>query len=115
MPTINAIKEQITSLLSADNSLVPVDNSYWSKLMEYKVYFYDDSGICKVYFNGGFEREEVFTYGSTHRDDWTAYNTVITYPTVVVTINAGPARFRIKFLDAIPDIIRSSSHEWQGR
>ncbi|MBM3713897.1 MAG: hypothetical protein FJW56_10795, partial [Actinobacteria bacterium] len=72
--------------------------------MEYKVYFYDDSGICKVYFNGSFEREEVFTYGNTHRDDWTAYNIVISDPTVVVTINIGPSRFRIKFLDTIPDI-----------
>jgi hypothetical protein len=112
---INAIKEQIINLLSVDSSLTPVDNSYWSEQMEYKVYFYDDSGICKVYSNESFEREEAFIYGSTHRDDWTAYNTVITYPTVVVTINAGPARFRGKFLDAIPDIIRSSSHEWKGR
>jgi len=54
-------------------------------------------------------------YGSTHEDDLTAYNTVIFDPTVVVSINAGSARFRVKFLDVIPDIIRSSSHEWEGR
>jgi len=112
---IGAIKEQITSLLSVDRSLIPVDNSYWLENMEYKVYFYDDSEICKVYFNGSFEREEAFTYGTTHEDDWTSYNTVISDPTVVVTINAGPPRFRVKFLDEIPDIIRSSSHEWRGR
>jgi len=58
---------------------------------------------------------KLITYGSTHEDDWTSYNTVISDPTVVVTINAGAARFRVKFLDTNPDIIRSSSHEWKGR
>ena len=83
--------------------------------MQYKVYFYDDSEICKVYDNGSFEREGAFAYGDSHKDDWTAYNTVISDPTVVVTINAGPARFRLKFLESLLDIIRSSSHEWEGR
>jgi hypothetical protein len=112
---IRAIKEQITSLLSVDSSLTPVDNSYWLEPIKYMVYFYDDSGVCKVYSNGSFEREEAFMYGSTHKDDWTAYNTVISDPTIIVSINAGPARFRVKFLDLLPDIIRSSSHEWEGR
>lgn len=112
---INAIKDQLTSLLSVDGSMTPVENSYWSKNIEYKVYFYDDSGICKVYTNGSFDREEAFTYGDLHKDDWTSYNTVISKPTVIVTIDAGPARFRLKFLDPLPDIIRSSSHEWEDR
>jgi hypothetical protein len=112
---VRAIKDQLTNLLSVDSDMKPVDNSYWSKEMEYKVYFYDDSGICKVYANGDPEREESFSYGDLHKDDWTSYNTVISYPTVVVTINAGPGRFRLNFLDPIPDIIRSSSHEWEGR
>ena len=112
---INAIKDQLTSLLSVDSSMTPVENSYWSKNIEYKVYFYDDSGICKVYTNGSLDKEEAFTYGDLHKDDWTSYNTVISDPTVVVTINAGPRRFRLKFLDSIPDIIRSSSHEWEDR
>jgi hypothetical protein len=54
-------------------------------------------------------------YGNIYKDDWTAYNTVIYEPTVVVSINAGPARFRVKFLDSMPDIMRSSSHEWEVR
>jgi len=112
---IKAIKDQITNLLSVDSDLTPVANSYWSKNMEYKVYFYDDSGICKVYTNGDLEREESFTYGSEHKDDWTSYNEVIGDPTVVVTINAGPSRFRLKILDPIPDTIRSSSHEWEAK
>lgn len=112
---INAIKDQLTSLLSVDGSMTPVANSYWSKNIEYKVYFYDDSGICKVYTNGNPDREEAFSYGDLHKDDWTSYNIVISDPTVVVTINAGPPRFRLKFLDPLPDIIRSSSHEWEDR
>jgi len=112
---IGAIRNQMTNLLSVDNSMTPVENSYWSKNVEYKVYFYDDSGICKVYTNGNLEKEEAFAYGYLHKDDWTPYNIVISDPTVVVTINAGPGRFRLKFLDPLPDIIRSSSHEWEGR
>ena len=50
-----------------------------------------------------------------NKDDWTTYNTVISDPTVVVSINAGPARFRLKSLGSLPDIIRSSSHEWEGK
>ena len=112
---IKAIKDQITKLLSVDSDLAPVSNSYWSKNIEYKVYFYDDSGIFKVFYNGNLEREEPFSYGSEHKDDWTSYNEVIGDPTVVVTINAGPGRFRIKILDPILDMIRSSSHEWEER
>ena len=112
---INAIKDQLTSLLSVESSRTPVANSYWSKNIEYKVYFYDDSGICKVYTNGSPDREEAFNYGNLHKDDWTSYNTVISDPTVVVTINAGPCRVRLKFLDPLPDIIRSSSHKWEER
>jgi len=112
---IRAIGDQLTNLLSVDSSMTPVANSYWSKNVEYKVYFYDDSGICRVYTNGSPDREEAFTYGDSHKDDWTSYNIVISDPTVVVTINAGPGRFRLKFLDPLPDIIRSSSHEWEER
>ena len=112
---IRAIGDQLTNLLSVDSSMMPAANSYWSKSIEYKVYFYDDSGICKIYTNGSPDREEVFAYGNSHKDDWTSYDMVISDPTVVVTINAGPGRFRLKFLDPIPDIIRISSHEWEGK
>lgn len=74
---IKAIKDQLTNLLSIDSNLAPVSNSYWSKNMEYMVYFYDDSGICKVYTNGNFSGEVSFTYGDSHNDAWTPYNTVI--------------------------------------
>lgn len=112
---IKAIKDQLTNLLSIDSNLAPVSNSYWSKNMNYKVYFYDDSGICKVYTNGSLAREESFSYGQLHKDDWASYDAVISDPTVVVTINAGPGRFRLKILDPLPDIIRSSSLEWEER
>jgi hypothetical protein len=112
---IRAIKEQLTNLLSVDRSMAPTENSYWSKNITYMVYFYDDSGMCWVYFNGNKEREEGFSYGNRHQDDWTIYDTVISDPTVVVTVNAGPASFRLKFLDKLPDIIRSASHEWEGK
>jgi len=112
---IKAIGDQITKLLSVDSSMTPASNSYWSKNIKYRVYFYDDSGICKVYTDGILTGEEAFTYGDTHTGDWTPYNTVISDPMVVVTINGGPGRFRLKILDPLPDIIRSASHEWEDR
>ena len=113
--SIKAIKDQLPNLLSVDSDLAPVVDSYWSKNMEYMVYFYDDSGICKVYTDGILTGEEAFTYGDFHTDDWTSYNTVISDPMVIVTINGGPGRFRLKILNPLPDIIRSASHEWEDR
>jgi hypothetical protein len=113
---IKAIKGQIPNLLSVESNLKPSSNSYWSEPIEYKVYFYDDSGICKVYKNGRKEKEFSFRYGDRHKDDWISYDPYITDPMVVVTINTGPARFRGEiFEDEIPDIIRSASHEWEER
>jgi len=113
---IKAIKEQLPRLLSVKSDLSPAENSYWTEAINYKVYFYDDSKVCKVYHNGNFEKEFSFEYLDTHTDDWTAYNIVISDPTVVVTINAGPGRFRGSLVnEELPDIIRSSSHEWEER
>jgi hypothetical protein len=113
---MKAIKEQLPNLLSVNSDLSPKQNSYWTETINYKVYFYDDSRVCQVYNNGSFERDFGFEYQDTHTDDWTSYNTVISDPTVVVTINAGPGRFRGSLVkDEVPDIIRSSSHEWEER
>ena len=69
----------------------------------------------KVYTDGEFTNSKSFSYPYSHIDQWTNYNTIITSPTVVVTINAGAGRFRLKFFGDMPDVIRSASHVWEDR
>lgn len=112
---INAIKNQITSLLSVDRDGNPNDNSYWIDILHYMVYFYDDSLIMKVYADGEFISSESFSYPHFHEDFWIEYNTVINSPTVVVTINAGNPGFRLNLFNNLPNIVRSASHVWEDR
>lgn len=112
---INAIKDQMTSLLSVDRDGNPINNSYWKDTIHYMVYIYNDSLVMKVYKDGGFISSELFSYPHFHEDIWIEYNTVITRPTVVVTINAGDPRFRFNIFSNLSDIIRGASHVWEER
>ncbi len=112
---IRAIEDQIITLLSVDGDGNPIPDSYWTGALHYMVYFYDDSLVMKVYTDGVFTSSKSFSYPYSHKDQWTNYNAIITSPTVVVTINAGASRFRLKLFDNLPDVIRSASHEWEDR
>ena len=112
---IKAIKDQTTSLLSVDGNRIPIADSYWTGILHYMVYFYDDSLIMKVYTDEVFTSSKSFSYPYFHKDRWTDYDTIITGPTVVVSINAGVPRFRLKLFGKLPDVIRSASHVWQVR
>ena len=112
---IRAIEDQITHLLAFDSNGVPVSGSYWTGNLHYKAYFYDDSLEKKVYTDGSLTSEESFSYPYSHFDDWTSCNKLITSPTVVVTINAGPGRYRLNFLDIIPDTVRTAAHVQEDR
>ena len=112
---IRAIEDQLTNLLSVDGSRSPISGSYWTDTLHYKVYFYDDSLEKKEYTDGILTGTDSFTYPHSHNDGWTAYNTIIICPTVIVTINAGIGKFRLNILDSLPDVIRSASHVWEDR
>ena len=79
------------------------------------VYFYDDSLEKKEYTDGSLTGTDFFSYPYSHNDSQNAYNAIITCPTVIVAINAGVGKFRMVFLDNLPDVIRSTSHEWEDR
>ena len=112
---IEAIKDQITSLLSVDINGNPISDSYWTGILHYMVYFYDDSLVMNVYTDGEFTDSKSFSYPCFHQDQWINYDTVITGPTVVVSINAGVPGFRLKLFGKLSDVIRSASHVWQVR
>ena len=109
---IRAIEAQIINLLSVDENGNPLPGSYWTGTLHYMVYFYDDSLVTGVYTDGVFISSESFSYPYFHKDQWTNYNSIITSPTAVVTINAGASRFRLKLFSNFPDVIRSASHVW---
>ena len=112
---IKVIEDQITALLSVDGNGNPLSNSYWIGTLHHMVYFYDDSLIMRVYTDGEFTSSKSFSYPYFHKDQWTNYNAIITSPTVVVTINTGVGRFRLKLFGNLPDVIRSASHVWEDR
>ena len=112
---IKAVEAQLTNLLSVDGSRSPISGSYWTDTLHYKVYFYDDLLEKNEYTDGSLTGTDSFSYPYSHNDGWTAYNTIITCLTVIVTINAGVGKFRMDFLDNLPDVIRSASHVWEDR
>lgn len=112
---IEVIEDQIINLLSVDGNREPLSGSYWTDTLHYMVYFYDDSLVMKVYTDGEYTSLKSFSYPYCHTDQWTNYNAIITSPTVIVTVNAGVGRFRLKLFGNLPDVIRSASHEWEDR
>jgi len=112
---MRAIEDQLINLLSVDGNRIPTSGSYWISTLHYKVFFYDDLLERKEYTNGSLTGTDLFSYPYSHYDGWNGYNTIITCPTVIVTINAGVGKFRLNFLDSQPDLIRSASHELEDR
>jgi hypothetical protein len=95
-----AIDNQLRKLLKLDESLNPLPKSYWQDTISYKVYYFDDSDTV---------------YPHLFKDSYTGFTYTITSPTVIVTINAGRARFRLPAFQGGAPVIRSAAHEWKGQ
>lgn len=94
-----AIKAMLKSMLKTDDTLNPTEGSYWQDKISYKAYFFDDSNT---------------EYPKTFTDPDTGFRFEVQKPTVVVTVNAGKARYTISGIaDNIQDI-RSAAHEVVG-
>ena len=96
----NAIEAVIAAMLRLDGDLKPTRESYWQNQIRFKTYFFDDSNT---------------TYPFLFVDPDTGYTHLVKTPTVIVTINAGKARYTLQFLKNGPDNIRSAAHSWEGR
>ncbi len=95
-----AIKAVIAAMLRLDCDFEPTQESYWQNQIKYETYFYDDHNT---------------TYPFLFVDPDTGYTHLVKAPTVVVTINAGKARYALQFLKNGSDNIRSAAHTWEGR
>ena len=86
----------ITMLDLNPHDMSPKETSYWTSNITRDIIYYDDNPTS---------------------DSVTDPNTglPITDPHVIVTINAGKARYRLPFLKDIPENIRSSAHSWDDR
>lgn len=98
--SIKAIEAVIVSMLKLDENLNPTYESYWQERIRYKAYFYDDNNT---------------TYPYLFIDPDTDFVCLIKEPTVIVTINAGKARYSLQFLKNGPNNIRSAAHTLEGR
>lgn len=97
---IKIIEHQMKYLLNLDNGFTPAPDTYWQDNVTYKAYFFDDSNT---------------TYPYDFIDDETGFSKTIKEPTVIVTINAGKARYKVSLIPSTGDNIRSAAYEWQER
>lgn len=87
-------------MLKTDDNLVPLETSYWRDQIEYKAYYFDDSNT---------------NYPIAFTDPDTGYKFMVQRPTVIITINAGKARYTIDGIVDNVENIRSAAHEWKYR
>ena len=95
-----AIEAEIKSMLRLNDDFTPFPASYWQDQVTYKAYFYDDSNTAYPY---------LFV------DPDTGFTHLVKAPTVVITVNAGEARYSLQFLKNGADNIRSAAHTWEER
>lgn len=113
---IKAIDGQIKELMKLNSDYSPLDNSYWQSNIKYKTYFYDESGICRVYENKELKDEFKFDFPYLHKDNDLDYKETIAKPTVVVSIDAGIPRVRVKSIQEElknKRIIKASGYTWE--
>lgn len=116
--SIKAIEGQIKQFMNLDSNNIPLSKSYWQDKVDYKVYFYDDSRICRVYNNNSLSDTFSFDYPYIHNSEELDHKVTVADPTVVVIINGGKPRFRIKSMqEALFDksVVRASSYIWKDR
>ena len=95
-----AIVQMIKTMLKTDDDLNPIENSYWQDRITYTAYFFDDSNTV---------------YPLTFTDPETSFKFEVKKPTVIVTINAGKARYTFDEKAENVSNIRSAAHEVVGR
>lgn len=93
---INAMLE---SMLKTDDSLNPIEGSYWQDRIKYTAYFFDDSNT---------------SYPQTFTDPETGFAFEVQRASVIVTVNAGKARYTIEGIIDNTANIRSAAHEVVG-
>ena len=114
--TANAkVEDHLAKNMNLVNDVV--EKGYFSgNTVSYKIYYFDDSGQVRTYIDGSLHATEAFTYGTMFEEELTGYKKLIVRPTAVVTINAGPPKYRLDFLQAIAkNVIQTSAYEYVGR
>lgn len=95
-----AIRAMIETMLKTDSDLNPLESSYWQDKITYTAYFFDDSNTA---------------YPQTFTDPETGFIFEVKKPSVIVTINAGKARYTFDEIAKNVSNIRSAAHEVVGR
>ena len=96
-----AIKAILSNMLRLDDTLLPSPGSYWQSQVKYSAYFMDDSNTIYPY---------------SFIDPETGFEYLVTEPTVIVTVDAGEARYSLNLLQSLGrSNIRSAAHTWKER
>lgn len=77
----------------------------------YTTYYFDGDGVMSTYMDGKFVSDRVITFPYLFEEVETEYQALISEAMVVVTINAGIADYKLKFITD-PQLVRTSAHEY---
>ena len=111
---VSTLEHNLDAEAGSTAALKPLDDAYWQKDMDYTVWLFDDSGKYRKYENKTLTDTDSFDYGYMFTEPTTGYNKLITEPTVIVTVNAGPAKMRLSFLQDVADVVETSGYEYLG-
>ncbi len=84
--------------LHLNDDFSPDKHSYWQETVRYEIEFYDESNTS-------------FPYLYEHDSNY--FTLLLTDPTVIVTVDAGPSRLRL--WNDSQGIVRTGAHTWQER
>lgn len=99
---IQAAEYIIKSNLELDDNFDPLPGSYWTERVTYTIEFYDDDTIASTGTCTG--------YPCLYIHPTNDFSLAIAYPTVIVSIYTGKARYSII---AAPDVYRTGAYEWR--
>lgn len=111
---INNIEQVLKLNLNLDASLTPKNNSFFSKKVNYYVYYFDDSKIARKYKNGALIETFSYDYGYEFTESLNGYKHKINNPSVVVTLDIGEPKFTNEFVKT-SNLARTSIYEYFRR
>ena len=88
------------------------ENDYFKEDAKVHIYFFDQSGIAKYYFNGIWQRDFDFEFGQNISAYISGESFEIAKPCVYVKLDAGRPRIRLKFALGQGRICKTSVYEY---
>lgn len=98
---IKAAEYILKKTLNLNEDFSQKSGNYWVNTVSYTIQFFDDTNT------------EYNNY--TYTDSQSGFSSLITAPTVIISVNCGRARYRLPYISLIPESRRITAHEWVAR